>query len=522
MIETAFLRKAEIISIIPGFIEDKFGIVQGIVSDQLNPMLDILIDELVCFIEYPYVDRFYRDTYYSFFSKKHHAANRDSVRLSFFKESLDVDNYFQLTDNEIKKSFLGYICLRPTSYRIIGNSFLSPNGLKNKNFVCCINKKVVSIYGRKISVFGFPYCSQDNESITCSEASLINVMDYFGHQYPEYSTILPSQVAKILSKQSYQRQLPAHGLPTESISYVLKKIGFGTVVYSNGQNENKSDIYKEEDFKDLLYMYIESGIPIIATLSTKNKYHAVLVIGREDINREIKFDSKSRFHSSSYEFSRAFNKVLIMNDNHPPYEMVDYNKPLVDKESGECFQFSSFIVPLYTKVFLEAYQFKRFFFIVIDGFKKFESTRHIKFVEDKEDYIYRFFLTSSKSYKNYIANAAGITQDFKSIIINKSMPKFIWVGEIMEGKNLHTEQLVKSIVVVDATESGFAGHLIFATNLEYLIIKRFDKREIDTEQEAETKENSSFDNGYKIFKFEKEIFYTFVNNLKGRHTSWQN
>lgn len=516
MIITDFLSKTELEQIVPEFVEDVFNIDRKLVDKQIEPILKTLKDDIICFIEYPYVDKFYRDTYYTFFSKKHNSYNRNSIRLSFFSSKLDVNCYLQTESSEIEKHFWGFISLRPTTYRIIGHSLISPLALKKNSFVCCLVRKTVLIYGKKLAVHGFPYCSQDNESITCSEATIINLFDYFGNKYAEYSTILPSQVAKILSRQSYQRQLPAHGLPTENISYVLKKLGFGTVVYSSDSNNRSNDIYEPDEFKDLLYTYIESGIPIIATLSTRKSHHAVLVIGREDIKEDIKFTKKSRFKSKNkqYEFSEAFKKLLVMNDNHSPYEMIDYTKPIFDADAQTFYQFKSFIIPLYAKVHLDAYQFKQFFHIVIENLHKDPETEHIRFMNENEENIYRFFLTSSKSYKNYLSNSDSISDEFKSLTIDKAMPKFIWVGEIIIGNTISLKQEVQSIVVVDATESGLTGHLIFATNSKYLIIKNNAYFNPDNEQD-------SLDKRYQIFDFGKEIFYTFANNLKGGHTKWQ-
>jgi hypothetical protein len=517
MIITAFIPKTELSLIIPEFVEEIFNIDRERVEEQLNPILNTLLDNIVCFIEYPYVDKFYRDSYYSFFSRKHNPYNRNSIRISFFNDELDTENYFNLDNKEIEKFFWGFISLRPTTYRIIGHSFINPKALKSNKFVCCLVKKAVLINGKKLIIDGFPFISQDNESITCSEATIINLFDYFGNKYSEYSTILPSQVAKILSRQSYQRQLPAHGLPTENISYVLKKLGFGTVVYSSDNDAKKksSDIYTSNEFKELLFMYIESGIPIIATLSTQQSHHAVLVIGREDIQEEIVYSKKTflRFGKNQFEFSNVFKRLLVMNDNHSPYELIDYYEPIYDFDVQKYYQFKSFIIPLYSKVHLDAYQFKQFFHIVLENLQSDPETEHVKFTED-EDYIYRFYLTSSKSYKNYISNSKFISNEFKSITISKTMPKFIWVGEIIKGNKISPIQEVQSIVVVDATETGLTGHLIFATNSRFLIIKNSDILNTVSKQD-------SLDKRYQIFDFGKEMFFTFANNLKGAHTKWQ-
>ena len=506
MIENAFCKKAEILSMLPELVENTFGIAQVRVVEQIKPILDIIIDDIKCFVEYPYVEKYFRDSFYTFFSKKHHLVDRNSFRLSFFKSSLEEDRFFEIKDSEIQESFLGFISLRPTKFKIIGHSFLSPLLLKNNNFVCCLSHKKVSILGRRLNIFGFPYCSQDNEAITCSEASIINLMDYFGNKYPEYSIVMPSQIGKILSKQSFKRQLPSPGINTENISYVLKKLGFGPIVYSRVSG-NESDLYEEKEFKDILYMYIESGIPLIATLSSKNGYHAVLVIGRENIDKTINY-KKGLFSSfggkKKYNFSEAFNKLLIMNDNHPPYEIVDYSAPIFDKGVKSDYHLDSFIVPLYSKVYLEAFQFKIYFFMVIDSLEKY--LKNDKFIEEKEEYIFRFFLTSSNSYKSYLAKSKGISKSFKLLTVNKSMPKFVWVGEIIKGNTISDVQSIESVILVDATESGLYGHLIFATNSKYLIMKNLDK-----EQEL-----------YKIYEFNEEKLYTFSNNLRGDHSQWQN
>lgn len=521
MIVSNFLSRNELLADIPEFVEEHFFIPRNYILEQLKTVVKILREDTIFFIEYPYVERYYRDTYYHYFSKKHIAYNRNSLRITIFSDKIDTEEYYSYKENsEIEKFYFGFITLRPTTYRIIGHTFISPLALLNSEFVCCLTKKGSLINGRKLSVTGFPFCSQDNEAITCSESAIINLFDYFGTKYSEYSTILPSQVAKILSKQSYQRQLPSQGLPTENISYVLKKLGFGTMVYS-GNDSATSDIYSTNEFKELLYMYIESGIPVIGTLSSGKSHHAVLIIGRERIHEKVSFKKKSYLlkdfiskekPSKRHDFSNGFTKLLVMNDNHPPYELVDFDNPITD-EQGEVYKFKSFIVPLYSKVHLEAYQFKSYFFTIIDSLLADDQTKHIDFT-GKEEYITRYFLTSSRSYKDYITKSPEVSDSFKTLIVDKSMPKFIWVGEIITGNEYCNEQKVKSIIVADATESGLTNNFIFATNSKYLILKNLNSYNSGANQPAT-------DKIYQIFEFDTENFYTFTNNLKGIHTKWQ-
>jgi len=454
---------------------------------ELERLLESINDDLICFMEFPYVEKIYRDSFYSFFSKKHSNYNRDSIRISFFKKDLEnIDDFYTAKDEDVNGCFLGYITLRPTTHRIIGNSFLNPLALKNHNFVCCLCKKTVLINGRKLSVNGFPYSGQDGESITCAEVAILNIMDYFGHKYPEYSTILPSQISRILSKLTHERQLPSTGLSYQNISYALKKLGFGTKIYSY----NETDIYAKADFREYLYTYLESGIPVILLLTNGDNGHAVLAIGRKDIDSDNTQRIENYSNKTDISFSDFFDEILVMNDNDVPYKLVNYENPIDD------FQLSSFIVPLNSRIYVDACQFKELFYkIILELLEK-----GINLIPSPNN-IFRYYLTASKSYKNYIAQSEGISLEFKKMVVEKTMPKFIWVGEIISGNTLNKKQNVEGIIAVDATETGLSGLLMFAANSEFLIMKQDE---------------------YFIVKFDNKLkFNRFAHNLKGEHLEWK-
>jgi hypothetical protein len=489
VITTRFLsKKDELVSDeILDSIHNLLSVDKDMIKKELTTIINVIRDDVVCFMEYPYVEKIYRDSYYSFFSKKHNPCNRDSLRISFFAETVNKDNYF--TVKNLEDNFWGYISLRPTTYRIIGSSFLHPLIMKDHDFVCCLCHKTVLVNGLKLTVHGFPFCSQDNESITCAEVSILNIMEYFGHKYAEYSTILPSQIVKMLSKQTHERQLPSHGIIPPHISYVLKKLGFGVRLYS----------CEDDYFRESLFIYIESGIPVILL----SEDHAVLAIGRKkDVE---KFRKVKRLSKTEKSYTDFFSHLLIINDNNPPYELMNY-----DSKNNE-FKINYFIVPLYAKVNMNAYGLKESFNATLDVLNTRNETKHIKFIHPNKNYVYRYFFTSSKSYKDYIARSENLPYDFKMLVLNKSMPKFIGIVEIINETNMKMGDEVDGIIVLDATESGVYNYLIFAANLEYLIIKSVQIHE------------------YKIFAFkefkkknnDKIILHMFENNLKGEHTQWK-
>ena len=205
-------------------------------------------------IERNYVDKVYRDSYYTYYASKRTHYGKDSIKLSFFSEedgeiTLDM---FKHKDNVsfLENHYRGFIILRPTPPYIVGRSAIAPNLLQNNTFKTCLAYIPSTAMGLKVSVRAFPFSSQDTETISCAETMIWALMEYYGNKYPEYSPVLPSKILNILKQNVVERQLPSSGLSVESMSYLLKECGFGPKLYS-----------REEfaaDFNQLLSCYIES------------------------------------------------------------------------------------------------------------------------------------------------------------------------------------------------------------------------------------------------------------------------
>lgn len=452
-----------------GTFAEELRIPEKDIKDELKRMTDGLRQDLSCCIEYPYVDMYYRDTYYNYYAKKHKDYNRYCFRISFFDGDVEYGNFHSI-DN-LSEKFYGYIVFRPTTRRATGYSFLSPKAYMEHNFVCCIYKRKVSIYGRKLYVYGFPFCGQDGEMITCAETSLIMMLDYFSHKYSKYSEILPSGIIQILSQQTNERQLPSKGLPSDMISYVLQKMGLGIRTHYRNKDQ---EVYKDEEFKKLLYVYIESGLPI--QISTAE--HSFIIIGKEN-----KLGTENV-------------KLVSIDDNRRPYKLIDFNEDIV-----------SFSVPLYEKIFLEAeaIDIGKVQEILEQKFKGLKT--HI----NEEGYQGRLFVTSSRSYKNYICkmNVPSSREPFLCM----AMPRFIWVYEVIKTSDINHQNVeqtpITSVFLFDATE-GIKGmdYFIMAKTEGCIILK--------------TTDNSMYRKTiYKKFGGNSDTFTIFANNLKGHNNKWQ-
>lgn len=393
----------------------------------------------------------------------------------------------------MKSCYRGFIVLRPTIPFVVGRSAIAPSLLKINSFKTCLTSIPSTCMGLKFEVQAFPFSSQDTETISCAETMIWALMEYYGNKYPEYSPVLPSKILNVLKQNIVERQLPSSGLSVESMSYLLKECGFGPKLYSKKEFD--------EEFDLLLSCYIESGIPVIVALDNAQKVqenevdrligHAVLCIGHESISKK-QIENISPHNYKTWENQKELvikdwdcinKKFVFIDDNFPVYQS-DYlktptnryldisedkylskdDKEKADKEWTSC-TISHFIVPLYKRIYLEAYMAKHFVYNLL-------CSRFFKFADKKELYV-RTFLCSARSYRNY-AMLSDMNLDLKDIILNKSLPRYVWVAEVSDKMSIETDK-VKGLILLDATEANTSDFrpLIFALCNGFYV--RYDK-----------------------------------------------
>lgn len=468
-LRTGIVAIARLSSTLEEFLNEIFRFDKETVKAILADYISSLRSDLFVLIEFPYVDKVYRDSYYSYYSTKHTKYGRDCVRLSFFEEEVTEGDFCTEPGvSKVRRSFLGYIVLRPLIPKLIGRSMLSPKAFINRDFSCCSVGTNASVLGIKLNVIGFPHSSQDSETITCAETTLWGVMEYFSHKYPEYRPILPSTIIDTLSSSSYERQKPSLGLQPSQISFALKEFGFGVRIYS-------SETYGAE-FKRILHYYVQSGIPVISALTYDSHDgsnppsgdkrivigHAVTYIGFGDIQKEsvenatVSITLENGILDLNLVESADFSRdLIVIDDNFPAYQRAIFERPTQYYKTpnwSNC-KISSFIVPLYHKIYLEAALAKQYVLETL-------QSRAFGFLSN-EPVVLNFFLTSSRSYKNVMlqSNSLGILH--KKLLMYTSMPKFIWVAELST-KEMYLNKKGMGFILVDATATN--------QNLEDLIV----------------------------------------------------
>jgi hypothetical protein len=498
-ISSVFLPISELNATLGDFISDYFNFHKKDIEIKINPFIDLLRNDLVCFFEYPYVEKVYRDSYYSYYSTKHNAVLRNSARISFFSNNISSEDFRSPERFEqIQKSFFGYITIRPTLPNIIGRTMLSPLAFKSLDTVCCITETKVTINGVKLKIRAFPHSSQDGETITCAETTIWSVMEYFGSKYDHYKPILPSRIVAALSKFTVERQLPSRGLTAEQISFALKEFDLSVRLYSQTSLGEDGTAFKELEFKRFLGYYIQSGFPVIVAVENVNIGHAMVIIGHRKINHIVDI-TKNKYEVVKtqtgciklYDYVDLIEEYVVIDDNMPPYNLVPFEDPTKNYNSPqfEKCNIRSFVVPLYHKIYLEAGGAKA---LLVSYLEQFEHNL------PGQDIIFKLFCMTSRSFKAELNKYSDIGIDANDLIQNLTMPKFIWLG-VFTNPLLIRNSKANGLIVLDATETSFRDVHILMVTPKGVIIN-------DTQSELGEK--------YPKIKLKVNNFNIFANNLK--------
>ncbi|MCW3110414.1 MAG: hypothetical protein JWQ09_4920 [Segetibacter sp.] len=488
-ITSQIVDRGEFLEKIKELIANRYTVTNDVLDSSIKNIENYMkgfIDDLWFVIEHPYVDKLYRDTFYHYFSSKLGNYSRDSIKISIFNAEINDEEFRNLEyKDKLKASYLGFFTIRPTFPAVIGRSVLSPATFLVNDFVCCQTSFDVTANSVKFPITGFPHCSQDAETISCAETTIWSIIEYFSHKYPEYKPALPSHITKIINKFSVERLIPSKGLTAALISYALKELGFGVKIYarkSYGAN-----------FDSLLKTYIESGIPVVGAMSNNQGIgHAFNIIGRE-IPDAADFDNiqvTEHLEDGSLAISDYYTmplKYVFVDDNFPPYQLTTIDVPSAYYSSPrwkDC-EISMFIAPLYPKIYLEADTARK---LANSYVKQFKTLKLIS----RGDVVLKTFLTSSRSYKEYLALGSGLDSVAKELLLATSMPKFIWVTEMSEIALLKQQQCF-GVILIDATEPKKEGVVAALFENKYL----------------------SYDfSKFNIFDIPLQPFNVYLNNLK--------
>ena len=256
-----------------------------ILYDLLMRMIKNMKTILISLVPF-YDDRFFNSSYSLYYYTRHFKIANRCSRLFLYdnellkkrcEENKKLSNEKQRTDAEVyETAFIGSLVIKPIRGMEIGHTIIDPKYLYEKNSPYNIRTAFYSetMRGIRMHIYGFPFSMQDGETVTCSETTILNIVDYFSRRYQAYRSIYPHEVSDIIHANSYDRNIPSRGLSYRQISKIFMEVGFYPRLYAAR--------YERERFLEILNCYVSSGIPVAMGIDNGGREgHSIVAVGTE-------------------------------------------------------------------------------------------------------------------------------------------------------------------------------------------------------------------------------------------------
>jgi hypothetical protein len=395
-------------------------------------------------IEENYIDKDYRSTYYSYYSKKGQRYSADCVRLHFFDQTVSFkvegsklvcsDTNPTSGEEQLNDHYFGYMVLRPTGIATIGRTVLTPDiRLGAARFTVFANHKA-HVLGRKLTVPGFPSMDQHVDIAVCAHVACWSILRHYSERYAIHREYLTHDITMMAHDFDPGGLLPAKGLQVSHAERVFQKAGTFPIHVSRSSALGQNDLA----FYRQLGAYIESGFPVFAAM--RSLRHAVAVVGYEWRTQAVKATGLKY----SWDEVQA---LAVIDDNELPYLSVPVSS--VPGSAGYSVEdIDAFIVALPEKIYFPA-----------DAVDRLAPTLFNLGgplgLPPQDQTILRYFLTTGSALRAFVRDRESeFDPDLVSTIMDLRLAQFVWVVEFATHAQWPTKQ-VSARAVIDATASLF-------------------------------------------------------------------
>ena len=449
-------------------VAEEYGVVHG--KRFMKMLLDKLPKPFTIVHENYHIDRSYRDTYYMYFSSQHFDVPRYSRRFSFFKSVLNYENFINCDIKEecLQKCFIGACVINPLGSGLVGRTLINPYYIVAENdypVYMRTSEYSLNVLGRHLTVRAFPYRMQDQETMSCAEVTLLNILEHYSNSYNDYRDVNPSEIIEHEQMHNHERVLPSKGMTYPILTKVLADFGFSPRLYNLYaiKNHNYSKVTKKDELRRWIHYYVESGIPIALNLNPVGSYgsgHSVVCIGHGSSKDELKKNAKEnelllwrrRNDHPIINSADFYEDYVIVDDNQFLYQIRNFNNITLYPDM----QVVNLAVPLYKRMFLDAPDAADIFVSVLQHDEYGISAWAGNYLEAGQEVIIRIFMASSRSFKNFrVSSMHGVPE--RMLYANMRLPRFIWVCELYTVDGYEKTEAFGEIVL-DATSASNRGH----------------------------------------------------------------
>ena len=418
-----------------GKLDDEFQ--PGIIAKQLQ---DSINDAVVgVLIEYDYIDKDYRSTFYNFYAKMGRTYRGDCVRLHFFDKDVKFDR--TQTDiicpggrpEELGYHYFGYVVLRPTLFATLGRSVLLPKIRVGARGMAIQAQHRVHLLGHRLSFWGFPSMAQHHDIAVCAHVSCWAILRHYSERFPQHRELLIHDITRLATTFDPGGLTPAFGLDIYEAERIFQAAGCFPVIVRKGEEEDK--------FYAQLLAYLESGFPLFVAMDGRE--HAIVVTGYAWCP-PVATPPRTNSHVWS-----QIDTLLAVDDNLLPYACVNLDLPTSPSGSAYTAQdFNAFLVPLPEKIFYPADAMERY-----SKKSLYSLLKSVLKLPEKDKLLRRYFITTISAFRRYARKRLTyMGGDLVNLLMRLDTAQFIWVVEYASDEQWDRGHIA-ACALIDATAS---------------------------------------------------------------------
>ena len=178
--------------------------------------------------------------------------------------------------------YLGYVSLRPGPYPSVAECLIQPpTDTRNRFLLCNCRLKMdhpLSGVKLKIGKAHSPFIQQDKVAGVCAHAGIRTISLILSDCFSGCQPLTVKDIQKYSSTMPLFEgsHIPSTGLMEYEIVTAFEKIGTQPLLHYFKAGMEK---HEQVTFEQLVYPYIESGIPVFLSISTESSRHVVVIVG---------------------------------------------------------------------------------------------------------------------------------------------------------------------------------------------------------------------------------------------------
>lgn len=416
----------------------------------------------------------------AFYSKQHRVISHLCSRLHAFAapmpvqpedEPLGARNVLEFLDqlNYSTRQYLGFVTIRPLRHAPVGASILLPD---HEGDVTCHESFPVHIAGKDFQVCGTPYLQQDNAVGACAQASiwisLRTQMKRVGN-----TAYNPADLTRAATRyMAFDRVFPGRqGLIIEQMLEAIRSSGHDPLTLTCAPTPPLTSSSAAQVIEQAM-PYIESGLPVIATLFPPGGGHAVVCIGRQ-LAASAVVDTARVMTPLGIRYRMASDWVeglVIHNDNTGPYLPIKSGNPLSSTYCLE--QAKNLIVPLPDAVHMTAKEAEQAALKAL----AYGCVLHSQYDTKKQgrltpeiDIVLRTLLVRRHAFRRWAVNDEELDPVLKDWYRTIELPRLVWMVELHDAalfdpRNQNTCSRIGEIIL-DASADTLHGDVTLAARL---------------------------------------------------------